>query len=43
MSQSINLSKIIEVNPDLPYSFIIELLLAKLEVIEGHVIPYEFG
>lgn len=38
-----NIGRIAEENPDLPYSFIKELLLAKLEADEGAVTPYEFG
>ena len=37
-----NIGKIAEENPDLPYSFIKEILLAKAELADGEVIPYEF-
>ena len=38
-----NIGKIAEENPDLPYSFIKEILLAKTELADGHITPYEFG
>ena len=34
---------IAEENPDLPYSFIKDILLAKEEAAEGDVTPYKFG
>lgn len=37
------IGKISEENPDLPYSFIKEILLAKQEADSGDVTPYEFG
>lgn len=37
------IGKISEENPDLPYSFIKEILLAKQEAESGDVTPYEFG
>ena len=37
------IGKISEENPDLPYSFIKEILLAQSEVLNGDVMPYEFG
>jgi hypothetical protein len=37
------IGKISEENPDLPYSFIKEILLAQSEVLSGDVTPYEFG
>ena len=36
------IGKISEENPDLPYSFIKEILLAQSEVLGGDVTPYEF-
>ena len=35
--------KIAEENPDMPYSFIKDILIAKQEAAEGELIPYEFG
>jgi len=37
------IGKISEENPDLPYSFIKDILLAKQEAENGDVTPYEFG
>ena len=37
------IGKIAEENPDLPYSFIQDILLAQQEVDEGQVTPFEFG
>ena len=37
------IGKITEENPDLPYSFIKEILLARQEAAEGEVTPFEFG
>jgi hypothetical protein len=37
------IGKISEENPDLPYSFIKDILLAQREVLSGDVTPYEFG
>lgn len=37
------IGKISEDNPDLPFSFIKEILLAQEEVLEGNLKPYEFG
>jgi hypothetical protein len=37
------IGKISEENPDLPYSFIKNILLAQREVLSGDVTPYEFG
>ena len=37
------IGKIAEENPDLPYSFIKDILLAKKEVADGHVTPFEFS
>ncbi|MDG1868176.1 MAG: ParD-like family protein [Yoonia sp.] len=37
------IGKISEENPDLPYSFIKNILLAQREVRSGDVTPYEFG
>ncbi len=37
------IGKIAEENPDLPFSFIKEILLAKVELAEGEVSNYEFG
>jgi len=38
-----NIGKIAEENPDLSYSFIKEILLAKAELEDNQVTPYEFG
>ena len=38
-----NIGKIAEENPDLSYSFIKDILLAKAELDDARVIPYEFG
>ncbi len=37
------IGKLAEENPDLPYSFIQNILLAQQEVSDGQVTPYEFG
>lgn len=37
-----NIGKIAEQNPDLSYSFIKDILLAKAELADGEVSPYEF-
>ena len=37
------IGKILEENPDLPYSFVKDVLLAKKELEIGDVTPYEFG
>ena len=37
------IGKIAEDNPDLPYSFIKDILLARQDTAEGHVSPFEFG
>ena len=37
------IGKIAEENPDLPYSFIKDILIAQQEVADGKVTPYEFG
>ncbi len=37
------IGKIAEENPDLPYSFIKDILIAQQEVADGQVTPYEFG
>ena len=37
------IGKLVEENPDLPYSFIKDILLAQQEVADGQVTPYEFG
>ncbi|MCY4186600.1 MAG: hypothetical protein OXC82_10375 [Rhodobacteraceae bacterium] len=37
------IGKIAEENPDLPYSFIKDILIANQEVADGQVTPYEFG
>ncbi len=37
------IGKIAEENPDLPYEFIKDLLLAIDEASEGDVLPYEYG
>ncbi len=39
----VTIGKIAEENPSLPYSFIKEILLAKAELEDGEVTPYEFG
>lgn len=38
-----NIGKIAEENPDLPYSFIKDILLAKVEVQDGETSPYQFN
>lgn len=38
-----NIGKIAEENPDLSYNFIKDILLAKAELADKHVTPYEFG
>ena len=37
------IGKIAEENPDLPYHFIKDILLAKAELRDGEVSDYEFG
>ena len=37
------IGKISEENPDLPYCFIEDILLAQLELLSGDVTPYDFG
>jgi len=37
------IGKIVEENPDLPYSFIKDILIAQQEADDGQVTPYEFG
>lgn len=37
------IGKISEENPDLPYTFIKDILVAQREVISDHLAPYEFG
>ena len=37
------IGKISEENPDLPYTFIKDILGAQIEVMNGDVTPYEFG
>jgi len=37
------IGKIAEENPDLPYSFIKDILLAQQEVADGELTPFEFG
>jgi hypothetical protein len=37
------IGKIAEENPDLPYSFIKDILIAKKELEDGQVTPYKFG
>ena len=37
------IGKILEENPDLPYSFIKDVLLAKQEAESSDLTPYEFG
>ena len=39
----LNIGKIAEENPDLPYNFIKDMLLAKAELADKQVTPYEFG
>lgn len=36
------IGKIAEENPDLPYAFIRDVLLAKQEIADGHTTPFEF-
>ncbi|MGH1456516.1 MAG: TA system antitoxin ParD family protein [Alphaproteobacteria bacterium] len=38
-----NIGKIAEENPDLSYNFIKDILLAKAELADNQVTPYEFG
>lgn len=38
-----HIGKIAEDNPDLPYSFIKDILLAKAESEDGELSPYKFG
>ncbi len=38
-----NIGKIAEENPDLSYNFIKDILLAKVELADNQVTPYEFG
>lgn len=38
-----NIGKLAEENPDLPYSFIKDILLAQAELVDQQVTPYEFG
>ena len=37
------IGKIVEENPDLPYRFIKDILLAQKEVSDGQVTPFEFS
>jgi hypothetical protein len=37
------IGKILKENPDLPYSFIKDILLAQRELLSGDVTPYDFG
>ena len=37
------IGKIAEENPDLPYAFIKDILLAQAELRDGETVPYEFG
>lgn len=37
------IGKIVEENPDLPYSFIKDILLANQETVDQQTTPYEFG
>ena len=37
------IGKTAEENPDLPYNFIKDILLAQQEAADGEVIPFEFG
>jgi hypothetical protein len=37
------IGKIAEENPDLPYSFIKDILIATKELEDGQVTPYKFG
>ena len=37
------IGKISEENPDLHYTFIKDILVAQIEVMNGDVTPYEFG
>jgi hypothetical protein len=39
----LNIGKIAEENPDLSYNFIKDILLAKAELVDQQVTPYEFG
>ncbi|MXZ81058.1 MAG: hypothetical protein F4Z15_06755 [Gammaproteobacteria bacterium] len=37
------IGKVAEENPDLPYSFIKDILLARQQAADGEVVPFEFG
>ena len=37
------IGKLAEENPDLPYNFIKDILIARQEVVDEKVTPYEFG
>ena len=37
------IGKLAEENPDLPYRFIKDILIARQEVVDKEVTPYEFG
>ena len=39
----VKIGKIAEENPDLPYSFIKDILIGQQEEAEGKVTPFEFG
>ncbi|VAX35963.1 hypothetical protein MNBD_UNCLBAC01-1154 [hydrothermal vent metagenome] len=39
----LTIGKMAEENPDLPYNFIKNILLAKAELADKQVTPYEFG
>ena len=38
-----DIKKIAQKNPDLPESFIEDIILAQQEVVKGNVTPYKFG
>ncbi|MCL2069532.1 MAG: ParD-like family protein [Treponema sp.] len=38
----VKIGKVAEDNPDLPYEFIKDVLLAKLEIEQGNVSPFKF-
>lgn len=37
------IGKIVQKNPDLPYSFIKSIFLARQEAVDGEATPFEFG
>lgn len=37
------IGKMVEENPDLPYNFIKDIMLAQQEASDGEITPYQFG